>query len=85
MSVATTPDPLIGRAIDGRYLIKSRIARGGMATVYIAFDKRLSRDVAVKVMHQHLAQGVDGAAFVSGSGVKGALRPPGSPGDRISF
>jgi len=36
-----------------------------MATVYVAVDKRLGRDVAVKVMHQHLAQGVDGAAFVS--------------------
>ena len=63
--MATTPDPLVGRTIDGRYEIKSRIARGGMATVYIANDKRLGRDVAVKVMHQHLAQGVDGAAFVS--------------------
>jgi len=64
-AVAARKDPLIGHTIDGRYLIKARIARGGMATVYIGLDKRLGRDVAVKVMHPHLAEGVDGAAFVS--------------------
>jgi serine/threonine protein kinase/beta-lactam-binding protein with PASTA domain len=48
-------DPLIGRLIDGRYQVRSRIARGGMATVYLATDLRLERRVAVKVMHGHLA------------------------------
>jgi serine/threonine-protein kinase len=41
--------------IDGRYAVASRIARGGMATVYLALDRRLDRDVALKVMHGHLA------------------------------
>lgn len=54
MSTGTT-DPLIGRLIDGRYQVRSRIARGGMATVYLATDLRLERRVAVKVMHGHLA------------------------------
>jgi len=55
-SVTTsTTDPLIGRLIDGRYQVLSRIARGGMATVYLATDLRLERRVAVKVMHGHLA------------------------------
>ena len=54
MSVNTT-DPMIGRLIDGRYQIRSRIARGGMATVYLATDLRLERRVAIKVMHGHLA------------------------------
>ncbi len=44
-------DPLIGRLLDGRYEIGSRIARGGMASVYEAVDLRLDRVVAVKVMH----------------------------------
>jgi eukaryotic-like serine/threonine-protein kinase len=44
-------DPLIGRTLDGRYLVGPRIARGGMATVYQATDLRLDRTVAVKVMH----------------------------------
>ena len=54
MSSAST-DPLIGRLIDGRYQVRSRIARGGMATVYLATDLRLERRVAIKVMHGHLA------------------------------
>ncbi|UOQ61116.1 Stk1 family PASTA domain-containing Ser/Thr kinase [Leucobacter rhizosphaerae] len=49
-------DPLIGQTLDGRYLIRSRIARGGMAMVYLANDLRLERRVAVKVMHEHLAE-----------------------------
>lgn len=48
-------DPLIGRLVDGRYQVRSRIARGGMATVYLATDLRLERRVAIKVMHGHLA------------------------------
>ncbi|MDR5700782.1 Stk1 family PASTA domain-containing Ser/Thr kinase [Agromyces aerolatus] len=49
------PDPMIGRLIDGRYQVRSRIARGGMATVYLATDLRLERRVAIKIMHGHLA------------------------------
>ena len=47
-------DPLVGRVLDGRYEILSRLARGGMATVYRAQDRRLARPVAVKVMHDGL-------------------------------
>ncbi|QZY53561.1 Stk1 family PASTA domain-containing Ser/Thr kinase [Leucobacter tenebrionis] len=42
--------------LDERYVIRSRIARGGMAMVYLANDLRLERRVAVKVMHEHLAE-----------------------------
>ncbi|MEV4394622.1 Stk1 family PASTA domain-containing Ser/Thr kinase [Nonomuraea sp. NPDC049607] len=52
----TTADPLVGRLLDGRYRIESRIARGGMATVYLALDVRLDRTVALKVMHSSLAE-----------------------------
>ncbi|MGV8857017.1 Stk1 family PASTA domain-containing Ser/Thr kinase [Rhodoglobus sp.] len=52
---ANTTDPMIGRLLDGRYQIRSRIARGGMATVYLATDLRLERKVAIKIMHGHLA------------------------------
>ncbi|PFG43482.1 serine/threonine-protein kinase [Isoptericola jiangsuensis] len=61
----TTTDPQLGRLVDGRYEIVARVARGGMATVYRARDRRLGREVAVKIMHPHLAEGVDGASFVS--------------------
>ena len=46
---------MIGRLMDGRYEVRSRIARGGMATVYVATDLRLDRRVAIKVMHSHLS------------------------------
>ena len=48
-------DPLVGRLVDGRYLVHDRIASGGMATVYLSTDTRLERPVALKVMHAHLA------------------------------
>jgi serine/threonine-protein kinase len=46
---------LIDRLLDGRYAIEARLARGGMASVYLATDVRLERRVAVKVMHAALA------------------------------
>ncbi|WP_326821374.1 Stk1 family PASTA domain-containing Ser/Thr kinase [Streptosporangium sp. NBC_01756] len=52
----TLTDPLVGKLLDGRYRVESRIARGGMATVYVALDIRLDRTVAVKVMHRSLAE-----------------------------
>lgn len=48
-------DPLIGTIVDGRYQVRSLLAKGGMATVYVAMDLRLERTVALKVMHPHLA------------------------------
>ncbi|MBT2588076.1 Stk1 family PASTA domain-containing Ser/Thr kinase [Arthrobacter sp. ISL-95] len=50
-----TQDHLIGTTVDGRYSVRSRLARGGMSTVYLATDQRLERDVALKVLHPHLA------------------------------
>ncbi|MFF2607113.1 Stk1 family PASTA domain-containing Ser/Thr kinase [Arthrobacter koreensis] len=48
-------DPLLETLVDNRYLVRSRIARGGMSTVYLATDTRLDRDVALKVLYPHLA------------------------------
>ena len=49
-------DPLVGTLVDGRYQVISRIARGGMATVYEAIDTRLDRTVALKMMSPALAE-----------------------------
>ncbi len=55
MNATPQTDPLIGRLVDSRYRVRGRIARGGMATVYVATDLRLERRVALKVMHGHLS------------------------------
>lgn len=46
---------LVGKLIGGRYQIDEVVARGGMATVYLAVDIRLERKVALKIIHPHLA------------------------------
>ena len=51
----TVRDPLVGAVVEQRYEVASKIASGGMATVYLATDARLGRPVALKVMHPHLA------------------------------
>lgn len=53
-----------GQVIEGRYRVVSRIADGGMATVYQAVDERLGRTVAIKIMHTQLAQGPQRDQFV---------------------
>jgi serine/threonine-protein kinase len=44
-------DPLLGTLVDQRYRVRSRVAKGGMATVYTALDERLDRTVALKIIH----------------------------------
>lgn len=46
---------MVGVVLDRRYRIESRIARGGMSTVYRATDLRLDRPVAVKIMDPQFA------------------------------
>src|SRR6201987_3566755 len=48
--------------IAGRYRLQERLGFGGMSTVHLAFDMRLERQVAVKLLAEHLA---DDPAFVS--------------------
>jgi eukaryotic-like serine/threonine-protein kinase len=46
------PDALFA----GRYRLERRLGVGGMATVQLAFDTRLERNVAVKLLAEHLAE-----------------------------
>ena len=47
---------LTGTKISNRYLVERLLARGGMASVYLAEDLRLERKVALKVIHANLAE-----------------------------
>ncbi|HUA75706.1 MAG TPA: protein kinase [Solirubrobacteraceae bacterium] len=42
--------------IGGRYRIEGRLGFGGMSTVHLAMDQRLERQVAVKLLAEHLAE-----------------------------
>jgi eukaryotic-like serine/threonine-protein kinase len=48
--------------IAGRYELGRRLGIGGMSTVQLAFDRRLERNVAIKLLAEHLA---DDPSFVS--------------------
>lgn len=48
-------DKYIGMLLDERYELQELIGEGGMAVVYRALDKRLNRNVAVKIMRDEMA------------------------------
>ena len=49
----------LGTLIAGRYRLDAVIGRGGMSTVYRAFDTVLERPVAIKLMHREIATDSD--------------------------
>src|SRR5688500_12104420 len=53
--LATTAPP-VPALLGGRYRIVREIARGGMGTVYLADDEKHGRQVAVKTLHDEVAQ-----------------------------
>ena len=50
---------LLGTLLGGRYRLDAEIGRGGMSTVYRAFDTVLERPVAIKLMHREIATDSD--------------------------
>lgn len=49
------PEPDLSNRQIGNYQIGRRLGRGGMADVYLAEQKSLRRQIALKVLHRNLA------------------------------
>ncbi|MDB4881291.1 MAG: protein kinase, partial [Gemmatimonadetes bacterium] len=76
---ALATPPIAGRlasALAGRYAIEREIARGGMATVYLARDLRHGRHVAIKVLREELAAAVGAERFLAEIRVTASLQHP---------
>jgi len=60
MPVPTT----LAAALEGRYVLEQELGRGGMATVYLAQDRKHGRRVAIKVLEPSLAASVGSDRFL---------------------
>ncbi|MEM9192237.1 MAG: protein kinase [Myxococcota bacterium] len=52
---AVEDDPLIGRVVGGKYELEAIIGEGSMGCVYAARQRDLDKEVAIKVLHTHVA------------------------------
>ncbi len=76
-----SPDPLLGRELDGRYRLESKLGEGGLGVVYRARHLRLDRDFAIKVLQPEYAQNEAlRARFEREAKALGALTHPGVVG-----
>src|SRR5437879_9959145 len=69
LSYAPSPrliDPLarVQAALAGRYTIERELGRGGMATVFLAEDRKHHRPVAIKVLHEELSAALGAERFL---------------------
>ena len=69
------PDSLL-TALAGRYTIERELGRGGMATIYLAYDLRHDRAVALKVMHHEIAAALGGERFLREIRISAGLDHP---------
>jgi len=66
----------LATALAERYTIEREIARGGMATVYLARDVRHDRRVAIKVLREEVAAAVGADRFLAEIRVTASLQHP---------
>ena len=71
-----TAETALRRALVGRYDVERELGRGGMATVYLAHDRRHGRRVAVKVLDPSLGASMSAERFLREIRVTASLMHP---------
>src|SRR6476469_3504532 len=72
----TEPTVTLPTSLDERFTIGRELGRGGMATVYLAEERKHGRQVAIKVMRPELAASVGGERFLREIGIVARLSHP---------
>src|SRR5881409_2679711 len=66
----------LSAALGDRYAIDRELGRGGMATVYVALDRRHSRQVAIKVLRPDVAAAIGAERFLREIAIAARLTHP---------
>ena len=72
------PEPAqsIATALADRYTVERELGRGGMATVYLAEEKKHGRKVAIKVLRPEITASVGTDRFLREIGIAARLSHP---------
>src|SRR5438876_445172 len=70
-----TPSP-IAAALADRYTVERELGRGGMATVYLAEEKKHGRKVAIKVLRPEITAALGTERFLREIGIAAQLSHP---------
>ena len=73
---ATEARELLAEVLTDRYVLERELARGGMATVYLARDLQRQQPVAIKVMHPRLASALGAERFLREIAVASSMAHP---------
>src|SRR5262245_27097761 len=60
----------------GRYSVERELGRGGMGTVYLAWDSKQRRQVAIKMLHAELSAAIDRERFLREIEILAGLNHP---------
>ncbi len=75
--LSPSPDQFVGKILNDRFEIRRLLGEGGMGSVYVAFQRSTSREVAVKVVsNRHLENPVFRKRFLREAYMSSQLKSP---------